>query len=224
MALDFYHGHGSPYSWRVWLALDAKGLPYDTKFMSFAAQDTRKPEFIAINPRHTVPTIVDDGHAVWESMAILEYLDEKFTSGVKLYPGDAKARARIRRLIREAEEHVGVEAIDPIADEYFGKNGAAPDMERVEKAKARLGEEMEYFAKELKGPYFGGESVDALDLVLYPWFGGYVQRISFRKPETGLAAMLPAPIAQWARRIEALPYFDKTIPEHWREGWGKAPK
>lgn len=27
MAIDFYHGHGSPYSWRVWLALEAKALP-----------------------------------------------------------------------------------------------------------------------------------------------------------------------------------------------------
>ena len=127
MALDFYHGHGSPYSWRVWLALEAKGIPYDVKIMSFQAGDTRKPEFIAINLRHTVPTIVDDGYALWESMAILEYLDERFTQGARLYPGDAKARARIRRLIREAEEHIGVESIDPIADAYFGQGGGQVD-------------------------------------------------------------------------------------------------
>lgn len=224
MAIDFYHGHGSPYSWRVWLALEEKGVAYDTKILSFAAGDTRKPEFVALNPRHTVPTIVDDGYAVWESVAILEYLDERFPSGAKLYPGDAKARARIRRLVREAEEHVGVEAIDPIVDEYFGKDGAAPDMEKVGKAKARLQEEMEYFARELKGPFFGGESVDALDLVLYPWFGGYVKRVSFRKPETQLMQAVPAPIAAWVKRMEARPRFDKTIPEHWREGWGKEPR
>ena len=224
MAIDFYHGHGSPYSWRVWLALEAKGVPYNLKVMSFAAGDTRKPEFVALNPRHTVPTIVDDGHAVWESVAILEYLDERFGSGTRLYPGDAKARARVRRLIREAEEHVGLEGIDPIADEFFGKNGAAPDMEKVEKAKSRLEEEMEYFAKELEGPYFGGESPNALDFVLYPWLGGYVKRISFRKPEAQVANLAPAPIAAWVKRVEALPNFDKTIPEHWRKGWGKEPK
>ena len=216
MALDFYHGHGSPYSWRVWLALEAKGIPYNAKILSFQAGDTRKPEFVALNPRHTVPTIVDDGYALWESLAILEYLDEKFTSGVKLFPGDAKARGRIRRLIREAEEHVGIEGIDPIADEYFGKNGAEPDREKVEKARGRLKEEAEIFAKELKGPFFGGDSVNALDLVLYPWFGGYVNRISFRKPESKLAELMPAPIAEWCKRIESLPYFDKTVPAHWK--------
>ena len=216
MALDFYHGHGSPYSWRVWLALGAKGVPYNVNILSFQAGDTRKPEFVALNPRHTVPTIVDDGHAVWESMAILEYLDEKFTSGVKLYPGDAKARARIRRLIREAEEHVGIEAIDPITDEYFGKNGAEPDREKIDKARTRLKEELDYFAKELKGPFFGGDTVNALDLVLYPWVGGYVNRISFRKPDAKLTELVPPALAAWAKRVEALPYFDKTFPAHWR--------
>lgn len=216
MALDFYHGHGSPYSWRVWLALEAKQVPYDLKVLSFQAGDTRKPEFVALNPRHTVPTIVDDGHAIWESLAIIEYLDEKYPAGAKLYPGDARARARVRRLIREAEEHVGLEAIDPITDEYFGKGGAEPDRDKVGKAKERLREEMEYFANELRGAYFGGESVDALDLVLYPWLGGYVNRIAFRKPETRLTELVPAKVAGWAKRVEALPYFDKTFPTHWR--------
>lgn len=216
MALDFYHGHGSPYSWRVWLALEAKGIPYELKVLSFQAGDTRKPEFVALNPRHTVPTIVDDGYALWESLAILEYLDERFTSGAKLYPGEAKARARIRRLIREAEEHVGIEAIDPIADEYFGNKGEPPDVAKVDKAKARLGEELDYFAKELKGAYFGGDTVNALDLVLFPWVGGYVKRITFRKPESKLAELVPAALAGWVKRIEALPYFDKTFPAHWR--------
>ena len=104
MALDFYHGHGSPFSWRVWLALEFKGVPYNLKLLSFQNEDTKKPEFVALNPRHTVPTIVDDGFALWESMAIVEYLDERFASGPKLYPGDVKARARVRRLIREMED------------------------------------------------------------------------------------------------------------------------
>jgi len=225
MALDFYHGHGSPYSWRVWLALEAKGIAHNLKVLSFGAGDTRKPEFVALNPRHTVPTIVDDGYAVWESMAILEYLDERFPSDPRLYPGDAKARARIRRLIREAEEHLGAEAIDPITDAYFGQGASgSPDQQKIDKAKAVLSEEVAYFARELKGPFFGGASVDALDLVLYPWLGGYVKRIAFRKPESKLMALIPAPIAEWCQRVEALPYFSKTIPEHWREGWGKEAK
>ncbi len=117
-----------------------------------------------------------------------------------------------------------MEAIDPISDEYFGKGGAEPDPENLEKAKQVLRDELAYFAKELKGPFFGGESMDALDLVLYPWIGGYLKRISFRRADSKLNELVPAPLAEWAKRVEALPYFAKTIPEHWREGWGKSPK
>ncbi len=213
MALDFYHGHGSPYSWRVWLALEHKKVPYNLKVLSFQNEDTRKPEFIAINPRHTVPTIVDDGHALWESLAILEYLDERFPSGPKLYPGDAKDRARQRRLIQEMIGYLDGDGMDPITTEFFSK--PAPDMEVVAKARTRLREELEYFAKELRGDYLAGNAPSAADFVLYPLLG-YCWRVNFRKPESGLADILPAPMAALKKRIEALPYFDKTFPPHWR--------
>src|ERR1700675_3111887 len=137
MALDFYHGHGSPFSWRVWLALEMKQVPYNLKILSFQANDTTKPEFVALNPRHTVPTIVDDGHVLWESLAILEYLEERFTSGPKLYPGDVKARARIRRLIQEMAGYLVTEAIDVITGELFFKGDAAPDMDKVAQGRER---------------------------------------------------------------------------------------
>jgi glutathione S-transferase len=215
MALDFYHGHGSPYSWRVWLALELKGIAYELKVLSFQTGDTRKPEFVALNPRHHVPTIVDDGYVLWESLAILEYLDERFASGPKLYPGDARTRARLRRLVCELEAYLDREGLDPITTEYFGKDGAAPDLGVVEKAKVRLKEELEYFAKELQGKYFAGDGISAADLVAYPFYG-YVKRITVRKPETALTDLVPAPLKAWAQRIEALPFFDKTFPPHWR--------
>jgi len=215
MAVDLYTGHGSPYGWRVWLALELKKVAHEVKILSFQAGDTRKPEFVALNPRHTVPTIVDDGHVVWESLAILEYLDERYDTGTKLYPGDAKNRARIRRLIQEMEGYLDKEGIDPITHEYFGKEGAAPDLERVEKAKKRLAEELAYFAKEIRGKYIAGDEPSAADLVLYPWYG-YVKRIAFRKPETKLTELVPPAMKAWAERIEAWPFFDKTFPAHWR--------
>ena len=216
MALDFYHGHGSPYGWRVWLALELKKVPYNVKILSFQAGDTRKPEFVKVNPRHTVPTIVEeDGHTLWESLAILEYLDERHSSGPKLYPGDAKSRARVRRLIQEMEGYLDKEGIDPITHEFFGKDGAAPDEDRVATARKRLGEELQHFAREIRGKYIAGDDPSAADLVLYPWYG-YVKRITFRKPETKLTELVPAEMKAWAERVEAWPFFDKTFPAHWR--------
>ena len=214
MALDFYHGHGSPFSWRVWLALELKGVPYNLKILSFQNEDTRKPEFVALNPRHTVPTIVDDGYALWESLAIVEYLDERFASGPKLYPGDAKARARIRRLIREMEDHLG-KPMDTIVDELFWKGDAPPDKEKIEEARKTLKEELEYFAKELRGKFIAGDTPCAADFVLMPVLG-YVWRVDVRKPETKLVELVPAALVEYKKRIEALPYYDKTFPAHWR--------
>lgn len=215
MSLTFYHGHGSPYSWRVWLALEVKKVPYELKLLSFSAGDTQKPEFVAINPRHQVPTIVEEGFVLWESTVILEYLDDRFASRTPLYPADPRERARVRRLVREAETYLGGEGLDPIVEELFFKGEAAPDAERIAKARARLVEELEYFARELRGDYLAGPRISAADIVLYP-FIAYVKRVTVRKPETRLAELLPAPIAAWAARIEAEPWFAQTFPPHWK--------
>jgi glutathione S-transferase len=215
MAVDFYHGHGSPFSWRVWLALEAKAIPYNLKVLSFQNEDTKKPEFKAINPRGHVPTIVDGGYAIWESLAILEYLDERFTTGAKLYPGDAMGRGRVRRLVMEIENYVYNEGVSPIVDELFWSGDKGPDQERVAKARDKLKEELENMAKELKGKFLAGDTLSAADCVLGPCLQ-YCKRITFRKPETKLDELIPAALRDYNKRIESLPYFDKTYPPHWR--------
>ena len=215
MAVIFYHGHGSPFSWRVWLALEAKSIPYELKVLSFQNEDTKKPEFVAINPRHQVPTIVDDGYAMWESLAILEYLDDRFTSGSKLYPGDAANRGRVRRLVAEVEAYLYREGISPIVDDLFWSGDKGPNAEVVTKARDKLKEELEYMSKELKGKFLAGDTLTAADCVLGPCLQ-YCKRIAFRKPETKLDELIPAALRDYNKRIESLPYFDKTYPPHWR--------
>jgi glutathione S-transferase len=215
MAIDFYHGHGSPFSWRVWLALEAKGIPYNLKVLSFQNEDTKKPEFKAINPRGQVPTIVDDGYTLWESLAILEYLDERFASGAKLYPGDTAMRGRVRRLIMEIESYAYNEGISPIVDELFWSGDKGPNAERVAKAREKLAQELGYMANELRGKFLTGDAVSAADCVLAPVLQ-YCKRIAFRKPETKLDELIPPALRDYSKRIESLPYFDKTYPAHWR--------
>lgn len=217
MALAFYHGHGSLYSWRVFLALEYLGVPYELKVLSFADKDTTKPEFVAINPRHTVPTITDDDVALWESVVILEYLEERFgmDGPVRLYPGTEAERARIRLLVREAEEYLGAEGTTPMTREYLFKGDAPPDLEKVAMARAVLTEELAYFNRQLKGKFLAGESPTAADFVLYPYVG-YVKRITFRKPQAALTELIPVALAAWVKRMESLPFFDKTFPPHWR--------
>jgi glutathione S-transferase len=119
MAIVLYYGSGSPFAWRVQLALEHKGLPYERKVLSFSAGDTRKPEFVALNPRHRVPVIVDGDFVLFESNAIVEYLEDAYpASGARLFPGDARTRALARRLIMEVDNYFD-EAIDPLTTQAF---------------------------------------------------------------------------------------------------------
>ena len=102
--ITFYYASGSPFAWRAWLALEYKSLPYDLKSMSFFDGDLKTPEYLRINPRGKVPSIVDDGFSLYESAAILEYLDEQYPdNGSPLFPGSSRNRAHIRRLVNEAD-------------------------------------------------------------------------------------------------------------------------
>ena len=58
MALTLYYMSGSPYAWRVWLALEHKQIPYELKTMSYDAGDFKKPEFLALTRRRKVPVWV----------------------------------------------------------------------------------------------------------------------------------------------------------------------
>src|SRR5207249_7894645 len=107
MSITLYYGSGSPYAWRAQLALEHKALPYELKLLSFAAGDTRKPEFLALNPRHRVPVLVDGDFVLYESNAIVEYVDDAYPGrGAPLFPGDAKTRAVVRRLVFEVDNYL----------------------------------------------------------------------------------------------------------------------
>jgi glutathione S-transferase len=105
MPLTFYYLSGSPYAWRVWLALEHKGISYQLRRMSYDAGDFQKPEFGPLNPRRRVPVIEDDGFALYESAAIVEYLEEKWQDRARLFSSDLHQRAIQRRMVREADQY-----------------------------------------------------------------------------------------------------------------------
>ena len=213
MALDFYFGSGSPFAWKVWLVLEHKGIPYTPKRLSFDADETRTPEFLALNPRGRVPTIVDDGFALYESTAICEYLEEQYPQK-QLLPKDAKGRALVRRLVGEADDSLYKLESD-LMDEVLYRPAAERDQKQIDDAKAKLREELAYWRDYLKGDFFAG-SLSLADFAIYPYLRMSV-RVEERVAGLGLKREeLPANLAAWLKRIEALPYFERTIPPHWK--------
>jgi maleylacetoacetate isomerase len=85
-------------AFRVRIALNLKGLAYEPLFVHLAKGEHRKPEYAAVNPQALLPTLVlDDGARLTQSLAIMEYLEEKHPRPA-LLPKHALGRARVRSL------------------------------------------------------------------------------------------------------------------------------
>ena len=78
MAITLYWGSGSPFSWRVLLALEHKRLPYESQLLHFDKQEHQSPPMLKLNPRGRLPVLKDGDYVVFESVAILYYLDLKY--------------------------------------------------------------------------------------------------------------------------------------------------
>jgi glutathione S-transferase len=215
MSIVLYYGSGSPYAWRAQFALEHKALPYERKVLSFADKDTHKPEFLALNPRHRVPVIVDGDFVLYESNAIVEYLDDAYPGrGQPLFPGDARQRALVRRLIGEADNYFD-KATDPVVEEAFYKKPEERDPARLAAGLASVREEYAMFTRAMRGDFLAGP-LSAADFTLYPLVA-FIDRCRVKLPDLDPAALLTPELAAWKARIEALPYFDKTYPPHWKK-------
>jgi len=213
MALTFYCGSGSPYAWKVWLALEHKQIPYEFRLLSFDRGDLRTPEFRAVNPRGQVPAIVDNGFALWESMAIVEYLEERYPRQ-PLLPSDAEGHATVRRLMLEADNHLYAAQSDLMSATLYRSADTAEDAARIAEGQDKLLEELPRWDALLTGEYLAGP-LSLADFTAYPYLR-LVRRIDERQPRNGLGDRMPARLQAWMQRIEALPYYAKTIPPHWK--------
>lgn len=87
---------------RVRIALNLKGIKTENHVVDLLAGHQARPEFKAVNPQMVVPALVlDDGQVLFQSMAIMEYLDEVQPQPA-LLPTDAVGRARVRALAQIA--------------------------------------------------------------------------------------------------------------------------
>lgn len=216
MSLVLYYGSGSPYAWRAQLALEHKALSYERKVLSFAAGDTRKPEFLALTPRHRVPVLVDGDFVLYESNAIVEYLDEAYpATGAPLFPGDVRTRAVVRRLIMEVDNYFD-EAIDPLTTQAFGRKPEERDPQEIAKGRAAVVEEYALFTRALRGEFLAGP-LSAADFAFYPYVA-FMKRCELKLPDLDADGMLTPELKAWKARIERLPFFEATIPPHWKQG------
>ena len=215
MSLTFYYLSGSPFSWKVWLALEHLQIPYEQKILSVDAGDLKSPEFLRVNPRGKVPAIVDRGLTLWESAAIVEYLaDVSAQSGRHLWPTDINQRATARRIAAEADGYV-YPAVRKLVVELLMRRDGQPDLTAIAESKAALAKEFDRLERQLTQTFLAGDEPSAADFALYP-LTAILLRVDAKAPAYELASVLSDNIRAWRGRVEQLPYFGKTIPPHWR--------
>jgi len=109
MSLTLYVGNKRYSSWslRPYLALAHTGLAFETK-MILLDRPTTKSEILVTNPAGRLPVLHHDGLAIWDSIAICEYLHE-LAPAAQLWPADRARRARARSI--SAEMHAGFAAL-----------------------------------------------------------------------------------------------------------------
>jgi glutathione S-transferase len=223
MAIEVFWASGSPFAWRVLLALEVKGLPYEGKLLQFSSGDLRKPEYLAINPRGQVPALRDGEVVVYESMAILAYLDRAYPEP-PLFGRSAAEAARVWQAALEC-----VVYLDGVADRfilplYFGRTAEKEKSDEVRAALAPIAAELARLEASLHGrAHLALDALSAADLVVYPMVRSLLRAAekpaaaAFDHRITPFAERYPR-LAAWMGRIEALPGYDRSFPPHWRAG------
>lgn len=210
----FYYGSGSPFSWTVWLVLEHKHLAYELILMSLQNGDLKRPDFLSINPHGKVPVLVDDDVNIWESLAIVEYLQERYPLHPVL-PSDIKEKAVVRRIAAEAHAYLYPALRRLLEQTLFRVDGdGAGDPVEIESSLKGLGQQLDYFESLLHNPYCASD-LSLADFTLYPLLA-LAKRLEDKQPQHGVAALIGPKLTTFMNNIEQLPYFHKTIPPHWK--------
>lgn len=222
MALTLYWGSGSPYSWRVLLALEHKRLAYESQLLHFDKQEHQSPPMLKMNPRGRLPVLKDGDYVVFESVAVLYYLDVKYPD-IPIFGSSPEEAGVIMRVICEFQNYAEP-SLSKIVNAMFGEDEAhTHSFEELSDAMHVIGREARTIEGRLsKELWIVGANYSAADMVIFPWI-----QLLRRALDQGAAAELgrrflpmethyPA-LARWISRIEALPGYGRSYPPHWRD-------
>lgn len=199
----------TPNGYKVSIALEELGLPYEVHALSFDRQEQKTPEFLRINPNGRIPAIVDDGFAVFESGAILIYLAEK--TG-RLLPSNPRGRSLAIQWLMFQMGGVGpMQGQANVFYRYFPEKllGA---IDRYQHETRRLYEVLDRRLGEAE--YLAGDYGIA-DIATYPWVRVHdwagVAVDGLDHLQRWMAALAARPAVQRGLQIPARPRDDASL-------------
>jgi glutathione S-transferase len=219
MAIEVYWGSGSPFAWRVLLALEYKRLPYVSHLLQFSKQEHKSPQMLALNPRGRVPVLKDGDYVCFESLAILYYLDLKYPQP-PIFGRTPEEAGTIMRVICEYQAYIEPRLTSILRAIQFDAADLGSD--EITAAMHAVASEARTIEGRLsKSEWIVGDSCSAVDMVIFP--GIQLLRRALEKPQAAALSSRFMPVevnypalGRWLARVAALPGYERTYPPHWR--------
>jgi glutathione S-transferase/GST-like protein len=227
--LTLYHWEPNANSGKPIQTLKEKGVPFETHWIDMLQNDQHKPEYLKINPNGTIPAMVHDGVMLFESSAIMEYVDEAFP-GPALSPKDPESRWRMRWWMKFIDQYYA-----PNVSKGAWARGRSQERtpEEIEDLKKRIAaiplkERRDAWTKAYFGKFEPGELDEAErgmrhgiklmeeHLSRHPWLAGdafsladicafNTAYMSPTRPDTGVNDKATPHIMEWLRKIYERP-------------------
>ena len=217
--IDVYWASGSPHCWRVLLALELKRLPWRGHLLQTDLQEHKAPQMLAMNPRGRLPVLRDGDYVVFESLAVLYYIDLKYPAP-PIFGRSPEEAGVIMRVLNEFQAYTEADVMRIVTGLQAP---AARFGEALTRAMYTAASEARTIEGRLsKGEWIVGDAVSAADLAIYPCIR-LLHRALMRPGAQELSArFLPVEIhypqiARWMQRVEALPGFRNTLPPGWAQ-------
>lgn len=206
--MKLYTFFRSSAAYRVRIALNLKGLPYESIPKAFAKNEHRAADYLAVNPQGLIPALETDGVALSQSLAIMEYLDETHPAPAFL-PSDAIGRARVRSMalaiVADLHPIDNLRVLNYLRKELGQDDNGVNTWYRHWVTEGFKGLESQAREYSKGSRYCYGDAVSLADICLVP------QMFNARRFETDLSAF-PTLVAI-SKHLESLPQFDAARPE-----------
>jgi glutathione S-transferase len=196
--LKLYHSPISPNSRRVWITLLEKGLEFELIELQLDGEQF-KPDFLAINPFHHIPALVDDGFNLVESLAILDYLEAKYPTP-KMLPSNPQD-VGIVKMVQLLSVNELLPSMMPLIPVIF--DFPIKDTEKIEQAKQKITTILKYFESLLDDrPFFGSNTITLAE----PVAGSIISWV----PASGISLSDYPKLNAWYDRLMSRPSWQTT--------------
>jgi glutathione S-transferase len=219
MAIEVFWGSGSPFAWRVLLALEHKRLAYVSHLLQFSKQEHKSPQMLAMTPRGRVPVLKDGDYVCFESLAILYYLDLKYPQP-PIFGHTPEEAGTIMRVICEYQAYIEPH-VTTITRAVFSGSADLGDDAIASAMHAVASEARTIEGRLSKSDWIVGEAYSAVDMVIFP--GIQLVKRALEKPQARelSSRFMPVEInypalGRWLERVAAQPGYARTYPPHWR--------